>query len=185
MIPATQVKNGNCIVIEGEPHVVIERRHVTQGRKPGKIQLKLRNVITGLSTEKRYASSDKVEVATLEEKQMQYLYEDGQHYHFMNTESYEQIALDAELIGNKKYYLSESMTLGVMFFQGKAIGVHPPKSVVLEIAETDPALKHATAQAQLKPALTTTGLKVSVPSFIEKGDKIKVNAETGEYQERV
>ena len=118
MIPATQVKTGNCVVIDGDPYVVIERRHVTQGRKPGKIQLKLRNVITGLQTEKRYASSDKVEVATLEEKQMQYLYEDGDFFHFMNTETYEQIALDTELIGDNRYYLVDGLIVSVMFFSG-------------------------------------------------------------------
>jgi elongation factor P len=175
LIPATQVKTGNCIVLDGEPYVVTERRHVTQGRKPGKIQLKLRNVLTGLSTEKRFASSDKVELATLEEHQMQYLYEDGELFHFMNTENYEQIAIDTELIGDNRYYLTEGLVIIVSFFEGRAIGVKPPKAVVLEIAETEPAIKHATAQAQLK---------VNVPPFIETGDKIKVNTETGEYLER-
>lgn len=184
MIPATQVKTGNCVVIDGEPYVVIERRHVTQGRKPGKIQLKLRNVLTGLSTEKRFASSDKVELATLEERQMQYLYEDGELFHFMNTENYEQIAIEADLVGDDRYYLTEGLAISVAFFEGKAIGVTPPKAVVLEVVETEPALKHATAQAQLKPAVTNTGLKVNVPPFIEVGDRIKVNTETGEYLER-
>ncbi len=184
MIPATQVKTGNCVVLDGQPHVVIARRHVTQGRKPGKIQLKLRNVITGLSTEKRFASSDKVEVASLEEKEMQYLYEADELFHFMDTETYEQIAINAALVGDNRYYLAESLVISVMFFEGKPVGVHPPKAVVLEIAEADPALKHATAQAQLKPATTTTGLKVNVPPFVEKGNKIKVNTETGEYLER-
>ena len=171
-------------MLDGEPYVVTERRHVTQGRKPGKIQLKLRNVLTGLSTEKRFASSDKVELATLEEREMQYLYEDGELFHFMNTENYEQIAIDAELIGDNRYYLTEGLAIFVAFFEGKAIGVKPPKAVALEIAETEPAIKHATAQAQLKPAVTKTGLKVNVPPFIETGDKIKVNTETGEYLER-
>jgi len=184
LIPATQVKTGNCVVLDGEPYVVIESRHVTQGRKPGKIQLKLRNVLTGLSTEKRFASSDRVELATLEEREMQYLYEDGELFHFMNTENYEQVAIEMRLIGDNRYYLTEGFVISVAFFEGKAISVRPPKAVVLEVAETEPALKHATAQAQLKPATTTTGLKVNVPSFIEVGDKIKVNTETGEYLER-
>jgi elongation factor P len=185
LIPATQVKTGNCVVLEGVPHIVIERRHVTQGRKPGKIQLKLRNVVTGLSTEKRYASSDKVEIAMLEEKDMQYLYEDGEFFHFMNTETYEQNAISGELIGDNRYYLTEEIVISVMFFEGKPIGVHPPKTVVLEIVQADPAIKHATAQAQLKPAVTSTGLKINVPPFVEQGDKIRVSTETGEYQERV
>jgi elongation factor P len=171
-------------VLDGEPYVVTGRRHVTQGRKPGKIQLKLRNVLTDLSTEKRFASNDKVELATLEEREMQYLYEDGELFHFMNTENYEQIAIDAELVGDNRYYLTEGLVIFVAFFEGRAIGVKPPKAVVLEIAETEPAIKHATAQAQLKPAITTTGLKVNVPPFIEAGDKIKVGTETGEYLER-
>lgn len=185
MIPATQVKTGNCVVLDGEPYVVIERRHVTQGRKPGKIQLKLRNVITGLSTEKRYASSDKVEVATLEEKEMQYLYEDGALFHFMDIETFEQTAIAAELIGSNRYYLTDNAIISVMFFEGKPVGVSPPKTVVLEVTHTEPSLKHATAQAQLKPAETNTGLRVNVPAFVEIGDRIRVKTETGEYLERV
>jgi len=184
VIPATQVKTGNCIVLDGEPYVVTERRHVTQGRKPGKIQLKLRSVITGLATEKRFASSDKVEVATLEEKEMQYLYEDGTLFHFMNTESYEQIAVSAELVGDNRYYLTDGIVVRVMFFEGKPVGIEPPTTVVMEVVETVPGLKHATAQAQLKPAVTNTGLKVNVPPFVERGDKIRVKTETGEYLER-
>ncbi|TET22457.1 MAG: elongation factor P [Candidatus Stahlbacteria bacterium] len=184
MIPTTQVKTGNCIVVDGDPHVVLDRRHITLARKSGKIQLKLRNLRTGLSTERRFASDEKVEIATIEETRMQYLYEDGELYYFMNTENYEQIAINAELIGDNRYYLTEGLVISVSFFEGKAIGVRSPKAVVLEVVETEPALKHATAQAQLKPAVTNTGLKVNVPSFIEPGDKIKVNTETGEYLER-
>jgi elongation factor P len=139
LIPATQVKTGNCVVLEGEPYVVIESRHVIQG---------------------------------------------GELFHFMNTENYEQVAIEMRLIGDNRYYLTEGLVISVAFFEGKAISVRPPKAVVLEVAETEPALKHATAQAQLKPATTTTGLKVNVPPFIEVGDKIKVNTETGEYLER-
>ncbi|MBN2380383.1 elongation factor P [candidate division WOR-3 bacterium] len=185
MIPATQIKTGNCVVLDGEPHVVIERRHVTQGRKPGKIQLKLRNVITGLSTEKRFASSDKVEVAALEETEMQYLYADDNLYHFMDTETYEQVVVTADLIGDNRYYLTDGSLVTVMFFEGKPVGVNPPSTVILEITQTDPGLKHATAQAQLKPAETNTGLRVNVPGFVEVGDKIRIKTETGEYLERV
>ncbi len=184
MIPATQIKTGNCVVLDGNPCIVTERRHVTQGRKPGKIQLKLRNVITGISTEKRYASSDKVEVATLNEEEMQYLYADGNLYYFMNTQNYEQIAIDGDLLGDNRFYLTESLIISVMFFEEKPVGEKPPQTVVLEITETEPALKNATAQAQLKPAMTNTGLKVNVPSFVDKGDKIRVKTETGEYLER-
>ncbi len=184
MIPATQVKTGNCVVLDGDPHVVLDRRHITLGRKSGKIQLKLRNIRTGLSLERRFASDEKVEIAALEEHDMQYLYEDGQLFHFMNTESYDQVAIEADLIGNNRYYLTEGLVISVMYFEGKPIGVHPPKAVVLEVVEADPALKHATAQAQLKPAVTDTGLRVLVPPFVEKGNKIRVNTETGEYLER-
>lgn len=185
MIPATQVKTGNCVVIDGEPYMVTERRHVTQGRKPGKIQLKLRNVITGISTEKRFASSDKVEVATLEEIQMQFLYADGEIFHFMNTENYDQVEISVELIGDNRYYLTDGIVVSVSFFEGKPVGVTPPKTVDLEVTYTEPALKHATAQAQLKPAETNSGLRVNVPPFIEVGDKIRVKTDTGEYLERV
>jgi len=185
LIPATQVKTGNCVVINGEPHIVTERRHVTQGRKPGKIQLKLRNVVTGLSTEKRYASSDKVEVAMLEEKEMQYLYVESELFYFMDTETYEQSAISVELIGNNRYYLTDGAVISVLLFEGKPVGVNPPQTVVLEITYTEPGMKHATAQAQLKPAETDTGLRVNVPSFVETGDKIRVKTETGEYMERV
>ncbi|MBD3285132.1 elongation factor P [candidate division WOR-3 bacterium] len=185
MIPATQVKTGNCVVLEGEPHIVTERRHVTQGRKPGKIQLKLRNVVTGLSTEKRYSSNDKVELATLEEKEMQYLYEDGGLFFFMDTENYEQKPISVDLIGDNRYYLTDGAVITVLLFEGKPVGVRPPLTVVLEITYTEPGLKHATAQAQLKPAETNTGLRVNVPAFLEIGDKIRIKTETGEYMERV
>lgn len=184
MIPATQVKVGNCIVLESDPHIVLDRRHITLGRKAGKIQLKMRNLRTGLSTERRFASDEKVEIANLEEMQMQFLYEDGEFFHFMNTENYEQVAISPDFIGDNRYYLTEGLVISVVFFEGKAIGVHPPKTVVMEVVEADPALKHATAQAQLKPAVTNTGLRVQVPPFVEKGDKIRVDTETGEYQER-
>jgi elongation factor P len=162
----------------------MDRRHITLGRKSGKIQLKVRNLRTGLSLERRFASDEKIEVAVLEEIQMQYLYEDGEFFHFMNTENYEQVSISADFIGDNRYYLTEGIVISVVYFEGKPIGVHPPKTVVMEIVETDPALKHATAQAQMKPAVTNTGLKVYVPPFVEKGNKIKVDTESGEYLER-
>ncbi len=184
MLPATQIKRGMCIVISGEPYIVLERRHITLGRKSGKIQLKLRNIVSGLSTEKRFMSDEKIEIADLEEKEMSFIYEDGKNYHFMDQETFDEIEIDEEIVGENKFYLSPNLKVNVSFFEGKPIGIKCPKYVVLEVVETPPNIKHSTAQAQNKPAITDTGLRVLVPSFIEPGTKIKVNTETGEYLER-
>ncbi len=185
MIPATQVKPGMCIVIDGEPHIVLERRHITLGRGTGKITLKVRNLKTGDAFEKRFFSDEKVEIATLEEVEMEFLYNDNEFYYFMNIENYEQISLPVEAVGENKYYLTPNVRVYVQFFEGKPIGIKPPKEVILEVIDTEPTIKHATASAQYKPAILETGLKIQVPPHVNKGDKVKIKTETGEYIEKV
>lgn len=184
MIPATQIKEGMCIIVDNEPYIVLSQRHVFLGRGTGKVQLKLRNLRTGVSQNKRFFSGDKVEIVTLEEVEMEFLYQDSGSYYFMDLKNYEQISIPEDLIGNSKYYLTPNVKVSVAFFEGKPIRVTPPKVVTLEIVDTEPYIKHATASAQYKPAILETGLKIQVPSFLKKGDKIKIKSETGEYLEK-
>jgi elongation factor P len=183
-IPATHMKVGMVIEWEKELWRVMTVQHVTPGNWRGMVQTKLRNVIRGNQTEHRFRSEDKVERAQLEQREMEYLYSDGEGYHFMDTETYDQIALTEEDLGDALYYLLPNTKLEVEFYEGKALGVELPKIVELKVVETEPGLKGATASNSPKPAKLETGLTVSVPAFITEGQVIRVDTTTGEYLER-
>ncbi len=185
MIPVTQVKKGMTLKMEGELFKVVDVFHHTQGRGYAIVKLKLKSLKDGRQIEKRLQSGEKVEQAYLERVPMTYIYNDGDLYYFMNNETYEQVPIHREMIGDAVYFLKEDVVFEIEMHDGKPVGVIPPKTVDLEVVETEPYLKGATAAASNKPAVLETGLKISVPFFIEKGDVIKIDTEELKYIERV
>jgi elongation factor P len=184
LIPATQLRAGMIITHQNDLWRVMNIVHVTPGNWRGMVQSKLRNIRSGTQTEYRFRSEDKVERVSFEQHIMEYLYEGDGQYHFMNTETYDQIALDAEVLGDAVNYLIPNSRIEVEFHEGRPMGVSLPKSVDLKIVETTPGLKTATVTNVLKPAKTETGLVVPVPNFINEGDVIRVDTETGAYLSR-
>lgn len=183
-IPATQMKVGMVIEYQNELWRVMSVLHVTPGNWRGMVQTKLRNVLKGNQTEHRFRSEDKVERAQLEQREMEFLYQDGEGYHFMDTENYEQIALTEEDLGDALYYLIPNIKVEVEFHDTKALGVELPKTVDLTVVETEPGMKNATASNSPKPAKLETGLTVAVPPFVNVGEKVRVDTATGQYLER-
>ena len=184
MIQATQLKKGMCIKHENDLYRVVEAQHKTPGNLRGMVQAKIRNLKTGSISDHRFRSVDMVERAILDESQMEYLYQDGDMYHFMNNESYEQIGLDAEYLGDYVGYLLPETLIHVEFFDNHPIGVELPSVVELAVVETEPELKGATVSNVNKPAKLETGITIQVPPFVKEGDRIRVNTEDGSYIER-
>ncbi len=172
------------ILHDKELYRILELQHVTPGNLRGFVRVKLRNLRNGTQKDERLRSEDTIERATLDERTMQYLYRDGDDYHFMDTTSYEQIHIPHEYLGESADYLIAEMEINVEFFGTEPVGIELPPTVDLAVVETTPAINKATASAQLKPAKLETGLVVQVPPFINEGDKIRVNTETGEYLAR-
>ncbi len=184
LIPATQLRVGMLINYQNDLYRIMAVTHVTPGNWRGMVQTKMRSVRSGTQTENRFRSEDKVDRVTLDQQQMEFLYSDGDGYHFMNTESFEQIALDGDLLGESVRYLLPNMRVQVDFYEGQPIGVSLPKTVDLRVTDTAPGLKTATVTNVLKPATTETGLVVPVPNFVAVGDIIKVDTDSGEYLSR-
>ena len=184
VIPATQLRVGNIVQHQNDLWRVMQVVHVTPGNWRGMVQTKLRNLRSGTQTEHRFRSEDKVEKVSFEEHEMEYLYEADGFYTFMNTESYEQINLEPEQLGDAVNYLTPNARISVEFYEGKPMGVSLPKTVDLKVVETAPGLKTATVTNVLKPATTETGLVVPVPNFINEGDVIRVDTESGAYISR-
>ncbi|OGQ49855.1 MAG: elongation factor P [Deltaproteobacteria bacterium RIFCSPLOWO2_02_FULL_57_26] len=185
MINATQLRPGMIIIYEGDLYRVASVKHLTPGNKRGFMQTKLKNLRTGLGTENKFRSEDRVERATLETRSMQYLYEDGDLHTFMDTESYEQTSLPAEDVGEILSFLLPDHIVQIEFFDGKPVGISPPPSVDLEVVETEPSMKGATASASYKPAKLETGITIHVPPFVQVGDRVRVDPSEGKYLERV
>jgi elongation factor P len=185
MINATQLRPGMIIVHEGDLYRVASVKHLTPGNKRGFMQTKLKNLKTGLGTEYKFRSEDRVEQATLESRAMQYLYADGDLHMFMDTESFEQISLTPEEIGNFLGYLLPNQIVEIELFEDKPVGMSPPSTVELEVRDTEPTLKGATASASSKPAKLETGVTIQVPPFIQVGDRVRVDPVEGKYLERV
>ena len=169
---------------EYPPHRVLDFQHRTPGNLRAFVQVKLRNIRNGSSSETRFSSTENVERATLAQHEMEYLYSDGDLYHFMNTETYEQIGLTEEQLGDATGYLSEGLKIQVEFFDGTPIGIELPPVITLEVVETEPELKGATASNSNKPAKLSTGVTIMVPPFVKQGDKIRVDPNEGRYLER-
>lgn len=177
-----QVRKGMVIVEpDGQLYYVVDKELITPGNWRAILQLKVKNLKTGAITTERKRPQDKVEQAYLDKREMEYIYPDGDGYVFMDTETYDQITLSQEWVGDQMMYMKENTRAQVTFFEGKPLFLELPATVELKVEETEPGLKGATAAAQYKPALLETGLKVNVPPFIEKGDVIQVDTRTGEY----
>jgi len=184
-IQATKLRKGTLIRMGDALLRVIDLHHITPGNKRGHVQCKLRDIRHGRLVDHKFRSEDDVERATLDEHEMQFLYRDGDFFHFMNTATYEQIHLSQETLGDQALYLLPEAKISVEFYEAEPVGIHLPLTVDLKVTDTVPGIKGATASAQIKPATLETGLVVNVPSFINAGDVIRVNTETGEYLSRV
>jgi elongation factor P len=183
-IPATQLRPGMIIKHNNDLHSVFSVEHRTPGNLRAFIQAKLRNLRTGAMFEHRFRSPDPIEKINVDEVQMEFLYQDGGDYYFMNTENYEQLHLTRDTLGDSVDYLTANLQIKVEFFDGKAVGIELPQTVVLRVIETEPGLKSATASSVTKPAKTETGLVVQVPPFINEGETIKVDTAEGVYLSR-
>ena len=181
---ATRLRKGMLVKMGEDLFRVLELQHVTPGNLRGFVRVKFRNIRNGALADQKLRSEDEIERATLDEKSMQYLYKDGASYHFMDTETYEQIALTDEVLGDAMQYMVAESVIEMEFYGSEPVGIELPQTVDLKVVETPPAIKGATASAQLKPAKLETGLVVQVPPFINEGDRVRVNTETGEYQSR-
>ncbi|MBI2027646.1 MAG: elongation factor P [Deltaproteobacteria bacterium] len=183
---ATSIRVGHILDLDGTLCRVHWAHHVTPGKGNACMQTKLKNLKTGAITDKRFRSDERVEKIALDEKEMEWLYKDATGYHFMDHSSYEQIALSPDVAGEGiDSYLISGLHVGVSFYEGNPVGITLPTTVNLLVVETQPGIKRATASASPKPATLETGLVVQVPQFVEKGDRVKVNTETGEYLERI
>lgn len=183
-IQATRLRKGMLIKVGTDLFRVLDLHHLTPGNKRGHVQTRLRNVRTNTLSDIKFRSEDDVERATLDECEMQYLYSDGDMYYFMDTTSFEQVHMSKENLGDSMNYVVANTLIRVDFYEGQPVGLELPQTVDLRVEETTPAIKGATASAQLKPARLETGLVVQVPPFVTTGDLIRVNTETGEYQSR-
>jgi elongation factor P len=183
-LQATRLKKGMLINVEQNLFRVLDVQHVTPGNLRGFVRVKLRNIRNGALADQTLRSVVSVERATLDERQMQYLYHEGEDYHFMDTSSYEQIHISSEALGDSVNYLKPEMTIQVEFYGEEPVGIELPQAVDLKVMDTAPGIKGATASAQVKPATLETGLVVQVPPFVNTGDLIRVNTETGEYLSR-
>ena len=185
MINATQIRPGMIIVYEGDLYRISSVNHLTPGNKRGFMQTKMKNLKTGFGTERKFRSEDRLEQAMLETRMMQYLYSEGDLHTFMDTENYEQISLGAEDIGDLLHYLLPNQVVEIEFFEGKPVGISPPSTVDLEVVETEPSLKGATASASYKPAKLETGITIQVPPFVQVRDRVRVDPSEGKYLERI
>jgi elongation factor P len=185
MISATQIKKGMAIKLDDELYRVFSYQHLTPGKGHGFVQAKLRSLKSGAIIDHRFRSEDRVEQAYLEYHEVEFLYSDGNDYYFMNTETFDQFHLPANLLEDAIPYLIPNIKLQVEFFEEQAIGVTLPTSVELRVASTEPALRGATVSNVNKPATLETGLVIQVPPFINEGELIRVDTNEGKYQERV
>jgi elongation factor P len=184
-VQATRLRKGMLIKIGNDLFRLLELHHLTPGNKRAHIQVRMRNIRTQSLMDEKFRAEEDVERASLDEREMQYMYNDGDHFYFMDTANYEQIQISAEALGDSKDYLIADSIIRVEFYEDEPVGIELPPTVDLVVKQTVPGIKGATASAQIKPATLETGLVVNVPSFINEGDKIRVNTETGEYQSRV
>lgn len=185
MIKATLLRPGMIIKHDGDLHVVYSVDHRTPGNKRGSMQTKMRNLRTGSMIDYRFRAEEVIEKVVVDEVEFEYLYSDGDGHHFMNTENYEQLQLQNDIVGDTKDYLIANLPVRIEYYDAKPIGVLLPDTVDLTVVETEPSIQKATASAVMKPAKLETGLVVNVPPFVGTGDKIKVDTSEGRYIQRV
>ncbi|NMO21792.1 elongation factor P [Pyxidicoccus fallax] len=184
-VDTSEFRNGLKIEIDGEPFVIEYFQHVKPGKGSAFVRTKIRSLLSGRVLEPTLKSGDKVGVPDIEEKDMQFLYVQGEDYYFMDTRNYEQTFLGEKVLGEAKNFLKENITVSVVFWNGKAIAVNLPNSVDLKVTECDPGVRGDTVSGALKPAKLETGYTVSVPLFINEGDVLKIDTRDGKYLTRV
>lgn len=185
MILAGDFRNGVTFELDGNLFQIVDFQHVKPGKGAAFVRTRLKNIITGATVERTFNPTDKMPKAPIERKDMQYLYNDGDLYYFMDVESFEQLPVNKDKIGDTFKFVKENMVVKILSHKGNVFGIEPPTFVELEITETDPGFKGDTATGATKPALLETGATIKVPLFINQGDSIKVDTRTGEYMERV
>lgn len=185
MVSAGDFRNGITVEMEGNVYQIIEFQHVKPGKGAAFVRTKLKNIINGGVVEKSFRPTEKFPQARIDRKDMQYLYSDGDLFNFMDTETYDQIALNAETIGDALKFVKENEMVKICSYNGNVFAIEPPLFVELEITDTEPGFKGDTATGATKPAIVETGAKVMVPLFVENGEKIKIDTRTGEYLSRV
>lgn len=185
MISANDFRKGVTFEMDGQPYVVVDFQHVKPGKGAAFVRTKYRNLITGATREEAFNPNDKFNPAMIETKEMEYLYNDGELYYFMDKESFEQIPLNHEQVDDAIKFMKENESALIKFYQGKAFSVEAPNFVELLVTETEPGVKGDTATNVTKNAVVETGATVQVPLFIEQGEKIKIDTRTGEYLSRV
>ncbi len=184
MVSAGDFRNGVTFEMDGNVYQIVEFLHVKPGKGAAFVRAKIRNVIAGSVTERTFNPNDKFPTAYIERKEMEYSYEDGGLYYFMDPESFEMVPIGKDDMGDNFKFVKENMTCKVLSYKGKVFGVEPPTFVELEITQTDPGFKGDTATNATKPATLETGAEIRVPLFINEGDKIRIDTRTGEYMER-
>ena len=181
MISAGEFRKGITFEMNGEPHVILDFQHVKPGKGSPFVRTKYKNILTGATREEAFNPNDKFPKAHIETKKMQYLYNDGELYYFMDNETYEQIPISKDTLGDDFRFVKENENVKVLSYKGSVFAVEPPLFVELEITETEPGVKGNTATNVLKPATVETGAVVKVPIFIEQGERIQIDTRTGEY----
>ncbi len=184
MVTAGDFKNGLTFDMDGNVMQVVEFQHVKPGKGAAFVRTKIKNVITGSVIERTFNPTDKFENAYVERKDMEYLYNDGELYYFMDNETYEQIPLEASKLGDNFRFVKENMTCKIVSYKGNVFQVEPPTFVVLEVTDTEPGFKGDTATGTTKPATLETGATVKVPLFVNTGDMLRIDTRTGDYIER-
>lgn len=185
MISAGEFRNGVTMEYEGDIYTIIEFQHVKPGKGAAFVRTKLKNLVTGAVVEKTFRPTEKMNRAHIDKMDLQYLYSDGELFHFMDTESYEQMAVNASDVGDALKYVKENEMVKILSYNGNVFGIEPPMFVELEITDTEPGFKGDTATGATKPATVETGAQVNVPLFINPGEVIKIDTRTGEYLGRV
>jgi elongation factor P len=185
MYQASDLRKGLKITIDGQPYIITDFEFSKPGKGQALYRCKLKNMVTGYTMDRTYRSGDKFEKASLDEVHMQYLYSDGEDYHFMDTEKFDQIAMTKEQIGEANNFLKESMEVDVLFFEDTPIDITLPTFVELEVIKAEPGMKGDTATGATKPVTLETGYEIQVPLFIEQDEVLKIDTRTGKYVERV
>ena len=184
MVTAGDFRNGVTFEMDGNVYSIIEFQHVKPGKGAAFVRTKVRNVISGAVTEKTFNPNDKYPTAFIERKDMEYLYNDGDLYYFMDSETYEQLPISPNVLGDNFRFVKENMVCKVLSYKGNVFGIEPPNFVELQVTETEPGVKGDTATNVTKPATLETGAEIKVPIFINEGEMIRVDTRTGEYMER-
>jgi elongation factor P len=183
-VPATQIRKGMVIVFEGDPCRVIDFRHHTPGNLRAMVQTKMRNLRNGSNFEHRFRADDSIDKASMETHELEFMYSSGDDYHFMNSENFEQVEMDAETLGDNAQWMVSNMKILAEYYDGRPIAIQLPNSLTFEIVETSPVMKTATKTASYKPAKLENGVTINIPEFIGTGERVRVNPATGEYLDR-